>query len=442
MAIGILTKRNNDDAPTPRKEQKAAKGSKSKESKRSKKPRKPVRFHYSAINKEGVRVKGREKATSRNAVFAEFQARGWHDIQDRAPRRIWSADVKKKKVKPKFIVTFSTQLSVYVRAGVPIVQALDAIASGANNKLLRSIVTDIVSQLREGSRLSAAMERHPEAFSGLYVAAVNSAEMTGRLDETLTQMAALIDREVKAKARISSALVYPGVVAVMGAGTIVVLSTFVLPKFKVFFKSFNAKLPLPTRMLMAASAFLTHWGLYMGLGAVAVGVGAVYIRKTPIGKMAVDRMMLRIPVIGKIVQSAVIERVCRITSAMLRAGVDLPRTLTIAAETARNGVFQNAIHDTLQKVMKGRGLASCIEETAIFDGIAQQMFIVGEQTGTLDFQLNVAADYYSEDVDVRLEHAVALLEPMILIVVGAVVGFVALAMVSAMYGIYNQVHVG
>lgn len=399
------------------------------------------RFTYVAKDAQGNEVKGKITAKARHAAYATLQAQGLTEISMAEARRILTAQISKKKADPEELVAFSRQLAVFVRAGVPLTAALVVMAREANDKVMRAVATDLVDLIRQGTPLSTAMRAHPEAFSTLYVAAVQSAELTGRLDETLGQMADFINREVKTRQRIKSAMMYPSVVGVMGVATIAVLSVYVLPKFVTFFKSFNAKLPLPTVLLMSGSAWLTANGIYLLIVVALLVTGVILARRTDRGRYIYDTIMLRLPVTGKIVESAVLERVTRITSAMLRAGIDLPTTMRIASDTARNAVFKNAMLAALDQVMGGSGLSEAISATGRFSGTAQQMFQVGESTGTLDYQLEVAADYYSNETDVMVEKATGMLEPLVLIVVGAIVGFVAIAMVSAMYGIFNQVKV-
>lgn len=412
-----------------------------KKKKKKAKKAKPTTFRYKAIDTAGKKKKGRMKASTQHEVYSTLLAQDFTSVTVAKAMNLLTLEVKKKKVKPKKVASFSRQLSVFVKAGVAIIPALETIGKEMDDKLFQVVINDIVASLRDGDSLSTSLGRHPEAFSNLYVAAVGSAEQTGLLDVTLLQMSSYIDREVKMKASITSALVYPGVVTIMGAGTIVVLSTFVLPRFKTFFASFNATLPLPTRILMSASSFLSQYGVMLVGGMFFIAIGAVMFRKTVRGRLFVDTMMLRLPVVGGITTASVIERVCRILASMIRAGVDLPNTIAIAAETSRNGVYRRALYGVLKDAMQGVALADAITETGLFAGTVQQMFRIGEDTGTLDAQLDEAADFYADETKRRVDRATTLFEPAILIVVGGVVGFVAVAMISAMYGIYNQVHV-
>lgn len=193
---------------------------------------------------------------------------------------------------------------------------------------------------------------------------------------------------------------------------------------------------------MSFSAFVSHWWYVIALVVVLIGAAFVAMRHSERGQLFLDGAVLRLPVVGGLVTVAILERVCRILSSLLRAGVDLPRSMTVTAESANNLVYRRALESVRDEMMEGQGLAGPIARTGLFPGAAKQMIRVGEETGTLDQQLDVAATYYSRELETRVDHATSLFEPAIIIVMGVVVGFVAVALISAMYGIYSQVKVG
>jgi len=241
---------------------------------------------------------------------------------------------------------------------------------------------------------------------------------------------------------VTAALIYPAVVAAMSVVTVIVLAVFVLPRFVVFFNSLHAKLPLVTRMLLNASTFVSHWW-YIEIGLLILIVGGfIAMQRSDNGRAKLDQIRLKLPVIGDLTETAIIERVCRVLASMLRAGVDLPRSMAVTADSANNAVYRRALEKIREAMMEGQGLADPIAESGLFPAAARQMFRVGEETGTLDQQLEVAAAYYGRELETKLERATALFEHAILIFMGVVVGFVAVALISAMYGIYNQVKVG
>ncbi len=398
-----------------------------------------LKFRYSALDPSGKHVSGVETASSSGAAHLALVQRGFQPLEVTEKRRISKIEVTKKKVPSKEIMHFSRQMGVFMKAGIPIMEALEVIEIETTEKVMKKVLVSMIDDLRAGDTFTAAAKSHPEAFPAFYVGILESAELTGNLDTVLNQLADYIERDVEARSTLTSALIYPGVVACMSVGVVIVLATFVMPRFVVFFKSLDAKLPLPTRMLMSASNFFSHyWYGILGV-VIAVAVGIITMRRSPKGKAMLDGIILKLPVLGLLVQAAVLERVCRVLSSMLRAGVDLPQAMAVTADSSNNAVFRNGLNQIREQMMEGRGLADPLAETGIFPGAAKQMFRVGEETGTLDVQLETAAVYYHRELEVRVKHFTSLFEPAVIIFMGVVVGFVAVALISAMYGIYSQV---
>jgi type IV pilus assembly protein PilC len=401
-----------------------------------------VAYKYSALDANGKKISGVENALSSGAVHMALLERGLQPLEVSTRQSVLKFEITKKKVPRTDVMNFTRQLAVFMKAGIPIMEALEVIVEETQNKLLRGILREIIDSLRAGDTFATAAAAHPEAFPNFYVGILESAELTGNLDQVLNQLADYIERDTKARSKITAALIYPAVVAGMSIVTVLVLTVFVLPRFTVFFKSLNAKLPLITIMMMDASSFILHWW-YAEAAIVIVVVGSfIAMRRSPTGRARLDAVMLKLPVVGDLTQTAILERCCRILSSMLKAGVDLPKAMQVTAESANNAVYHRALEEVREAMMEGQGLAGPISRTGLFPGAARQMFRVGEETGTLDQQLDVAGEYYNRELETKLERATALFEPAIIIVMGVVVGFVAVALISAMYGIYNQVKVG
>lgn len=410
---------------------------------KSKKVEKTVlKFRYKALDETGKAVSGVEMAGSSGAAHVALITRGYQPLEVKQQRSILKLEITKKKVPRKDVMNFSRQLAVFMKAGIPIMEALEVIVEETQGKLLKNILAEMVDSLRAGDTFAAAAAAHPEAFPNYYVGILESAELTGNLDTVLNQLADYIDRDTKARGKITAALIYPIVVACMSVVTVGVLAIFVLPRFVIFFKSFHAKLPLPTRMMMGFSSFISTW--WYVILAVVVGLVGTFIamRRSEGGKAKLDALVLRLPVVGDLTQTAILERVCRILSSLLKAGVDLPRSMAVTADSSNNSIYRRALESIRVDMMEGQGLAAPIARTGLFPGAAQQMFRVGEETGTLDQQLEVAAEYYARELETKVDRATALFEPAIIIFMGVIVGFVAVALISAMYGIYSQVKVG
>jgi type IV pilus assembly protein PilC len=401
-----------------------------------------TRYHYSALDENGKKVTGYESAPSTGAVHISLLQRGLKPVEVTTHRSIMKYEITKKKVPRQDVMNFTRQLAVFIAAGIPIMEALEIIVMETPNKLLRKVVYALIDNLRAGDTFASAAAQHPEAFPNFYVGILESAEYTGNLDHVLNQLADYIDRDTKARGKISAALIYPSVVAVMSIATVLILALFVLPRFTTFFASLHAKLPLPTRMMMASSSFIIHNLSTIGIVVLLFVVGFTAMRRSKSGRSQLDRIVLKLPVIGELTQLAILERICRILSSMLKAGVDLPRSMTVTAESSNNAVYHRALERVRDAMMEGQGISGPIARTGLFPGAARQMFRVGEETGTLDQQLDVAAVYYNRELETKLQKATALFEPAIIIFMGLVVGFVAIALISAMYGIYSQVKVG
>jgi type IV pilus assembly protein PilC len=398
-------------------------------------------YRYSAVDETGKTVSGTEKAPSMTAAHLMLVERGLQPIDVKRHQSILKFEITKKVVSRKEIMHFSRQLSVFIEAGIPIMEALEVIAEESTDKLLKRALIDMIGELQAGDTFASAAASHPEAFPRYYVAVLESAELTGTLDKVLLELAAYLETDIEARSSVKTALVYPAVVCVMAIVTVVVLAAFVLPKFRTFFSSLNAKLPLPTRMLLGISGFVSTW--WWAIGAVILLVVAIIfvLRRSVQGRARLDAILLKIPVAGGLVQAAIVERVCRVLASLVTAGVDLPRAMAVTAEASNNAVYTKGINYIREQMLEGNGLADPLQETGLFPAAARQMFRVGEETGTLDKQLTTAAVFYHRELEIKIKHFTSLFEPAIIILMGVIVGFVAIALVSAMYGIYRQVKV-
>jgi type IV pilus assembly protein PilC len=334
---------------------------------------------------------------------------------------------------------FSRQLSAFVRAGIPLIESLDVIEEETEDKVLREVLIGVRDSLTTGETFSGALRPYESLFPKFYVDMIRAAELTGSLDDVLAELAGYIKRDLETRNKIKSALVYPSIVLVMAIGTVIILSTFVLPKFKTFFASFNATLPLPTRLLISFTTFVTNYWPFILLGLVLLVAIPMAAVRTPWGRRWKDKLILRMPVIGQVVLYAIIERFCRLLATMMRAGVPLPEAMGVLGDSTRNVIFKRGIDNVHGAMMRGEGLARPMAETNLFPGAVIQMLKVGENTGTLNEQLTVGSDFYGEELEFKIQRLTSLFEPAVILFMGCAVGFVAIAMISAMYGIYRQV---
>lgn len=355
-----------------------------------------------------------------------------------APKRDWLRfELTKSRIKPADLMHLSRQLAAFLRAGIPILDAIDVLGEESDKTAVRLVLATIGEDLRAGATLSEAVDRHPADFPEYYRGILRSAELTGRLDAVLDQLSAYLERDLEARRKIKAALIYPSIVAAMSVVTVVVLSVFVLPKFESFFASLDAELPLATRMLLSSTRFLGAWWWLIVTVLAVLAVGGVAGVRTRRGRLVWHRFVLRIPVVGETVRYALIERFTRILASMVTAGVPLPTALTVATNSLRNLVFEGRLEGVRAAMLRGAGLAAPISESRLFPGVASQMIRVGEDTGTLDTQLEVAASFYERELDYKVKKLTTTIEPVVILVMGGLVGFVAIALVSAMYGIFR-----
>lgn len=396
-------------------------------------------YRYLAVAPDGTKVKDVAEGVSASAVENELARRGLVVRRISEKKSILQFELTKQRVPRAEIMHFSRQLSAFVKAGIPIIDALQVVLVSTKNERFELILTEVIDQVQAGAPLSEAIAVHRDAFPPYYLGILRSAEITGNLDVVLDQLSSYIERDLEAASKIKSALAYPLVIMGMSVVTVFIMAIFVLPKFVGFFKNLGATLPLPTRMLLAVSDFLGNWWWLLLL--IVVGFAAVFIAsgRTDRGLEIRHSTMLKLPLVGTIVQYAAVERFCRIIGAMMRAGVALPEAMSSAIESTNNKVFEGKLREAREAMLQGEGIARPIAETGLFPPAAVQMIRVGEDTGSLDMQVEAASDYYGRELEMKLKRLTTLFEPAVIIGMGGIVGFVALALVSAMYGAFSQV---
>ncbi len=399
------------------------------------------RYSYCATLPSGELVRGTRKAVNRQTAELALHEQELGNVRVVERKSFLQAEITAPKVPRQAVMHLSRQLGAFISSGLPLVDAVRLIADEVTNSSLKRVMTEVEVGLRGGHTLSDCFDRHPKVFPAFYRGILRSAELTGRLDTVLAQLAAYLEKDLATRRKIKSAALYPMVIAGMSAVTVAVLAGWVLPKFKTFFAGLGATLPLPTRLLLSVTDFLVQWWWALLCGAAVVALAGLVALRTDGGRRLRDRFLLRVPVLGDTIRFVLVERFCRILAAMVGAGVALPEALTVATESLRNLVFLQALSSVGDSMLRGEGLAAPLTATALFPATATQMIRVGEETGSLDTQLEVTAEYYEGELGYKIGKLTALFEPAVLVVMGLVVGFVAIALVSAMYGIYNQVHV-
>lgn len=393
------------------------------------------KFAYAAIDPQGAPIEGVTKAETIGAARALLVEQNLFPTKIEESRGMLDFELTKEKVKKKELMHFTRQLAVFVKAGIPLTDALVTIGDETEDVALRRALTQLIDDLRNGGLLSAAAAGHPEVFPEYYVGILQSAELTGQLDTTLESLAEYLERELDTRSKVVGALSYPMVVMVMAFGTVLILAGYVLPQFKPLFEELGADLPLPTRMMLFVSRFFTDlWFVTAGF-FLLVFASFMFLAKHPTGRIWKDRLVLKLPVVGGIIDYAILERFCRILGAMVAAGVPLPEGLKTTTDATSNVVYRERLDVARAEMLEGKGFAGPLIATELFPGAAKQMFKVGEETGTLDAQLEVASIYFDRELESRIKKFTTMFEPIMIVFVGVIVGFVALALVSAMYGV-------
>ncbi|MBI5088128.1 MAG: type II secretion system F family protein [Actinobacteria bacterium] len=344
-----------------------------------------------------------------------------------------------KTISPTDLLAFSRQMASFLEAGIPILDALEIVGAQSESALMREVVADIRGSILRGTSFVDAVAAHPLVFPGYYRAMLLSAEFTGDLDTVMNVLAGYIERDLAARRQIKSALTYPIIVLVVAIVAMVAMTMFVLPKFTDLYRNLDAQLPVPTRMLLGFTDFVTNWWPFL-FGAVFIGTAVVGLTLGgERGKQRRDAVATRTPFLGDLMHLIAIERFCRVLSALVTAGVPLPIAIGVSADSTNNSRFESKMVVVRDTIVRGGGLYDPLVESGLFPLPARQMIQVGERTGTLGNQLSKAATYYDREVGFSMKRATDLFEPMVILFVGLIVGFVAVAQVSAMYSIFGQV---
>lgn len=391
-----------------------------------------IRYHFVARSADGKRHRGSIEAGNARGAKTALMERGLEPIRVQARRGL---PRRSRKVSQTELMHFSRQLAVFARAGIPILEAIDGLAESTDDATMKRTLTDVADALRTGQTLSEALDEHPEVFPTVYRGAVMASERTGNLDASLDRLASYLERTVENRRKVVSALTYPAIIIVLAIVVVVVLSVFVIPRFQGLFESLGGEMPLTTRILVAVMDFLAEWGVILAIGAFLLILAVVVASRTDLGRSWLDSIALRLPVIGDVVSTAVIERFCFALGSMVEAAVTLPDALEIAGEGTNNAVFRRRIIEARGQMLQGEGIADPLSATGLFPMAAVQMIRAGERSGTLERQLIITAEFYGKELDFKLSRYIALFEPTVIVVAGLIVGFVAIALVSAIYGL-------
>lgn len=387
-------------------------------------------FVYSGRNtRDNRKVSGERTAPTKQALVALLRRESIYTTRVREKGKEFQLPILRGgKVKDKEVAVFARQLSVMIDAGLPVVQALEAIATHKENKVFKNILTQVRNDVEGGSTLTDAMRKHPKAFSELFTSMISAGEISGALDVILQRISQFIEKIVKLKSALKSAAIYPSVVLSVAAGVIILILWKVVPVFRTLFDGLGVQLPLPTRIVIGASNFVSNYILFLaaGFGLLAFGVRSYY--KTDNGRHMIDRLLLKLPILGEVFRKIATARFARTLATLLVSGIAILEALEITARTAGNIIIQEAILRTRKAIEQGKNIADPLGESKVFAPMVTQMVAIGEQTGELDSMLTKIADYFEEEVDVTMANLMTLLEPVMIVFLGVVIGGIVISM--------------
>jgi type IV pilus assembly protein PilC len=337
------------------------------------------------------------------------------------------------KVKQSEMVTFSRQLALLLESGVGIIQALELLESQTGDRGLKKVLIQVIHDLRGGKGLSVALAQHPQVFSKLFCKMVGVGEQTGSLETVLRNLANYTERQTASMAKIKQAMLYPAIVFCLAIAVGGIMLTVLLPPLIDMFNKLHGTLPLPTRILLGSMTFLEHYGLFVLIGIIAIAVVSFLYFRTPNGRLRRDNIVLKIPLIGRLMQVTELSRACRSLALLFRAGLPLPEVMALTIQSANNRVVASALRKVEQGMLRGQGLAKPMSDSKIFLPMMVEMARVGEETGNLDESLVIVAENYEIEADRRTQTLLSLIEPAMTIAMGLGVGFLALSVFMPIY---------
>ncbi len=397
-------------------------------------------FLYEARSRTGEVKKGVMDADTAEAVQSRLKAQNLTPVKVRKkPKEIYINIGS--PVSDKELVIFTRQFATMIDAGLPLVQCLDILAAQGDNKQFNKILKDVKGYVEQGGTFSEALRRHPKVFDALYVNLVAAGELGGILDTILGRLAVYIEKRVKLVRQVKSALIYPSVIAVVALTVLIVLLTFVIPSFESMFQDFGGESSLPamTQFVINLSDAFVGNIVWIVLFAVVSVTTIIVTYRMPRGKEFWHRAILTVPVLGPVMRKIAVARFTRTLGTLLASGVPILDAMAIVAKSSGNVVVEKAVNTTAERIREGRTMAEPLMETKVFPSMVVQMIGVGEQTGALDQMLNKIADFYEEEVDVAVAALTALLEPIMLVVMGGMVGFMMIAMYLPIFDIAGNI---
>ena len=404
-------------------------------------------FNYVATSADGKKTdKGTVNANDEKAALEALKRRGLKQLSVTEAKKGFSFEslLKNNSVKSDDLVIFTRQLSAMVGAGVPLLRSLGSLEQHSESEPLRKILTAVIGDIESGMALADALEKHPKTFSDVYVNMVRAGETAGILDEILNRLAIQQEKSSSIRKKVKGAMTYPTVLLVITILAFFGLMLFVIPQIGNIIKSIagpDAELPLITKMMLGFSDFILSPLGFLAIAAMIGGVIALlrYI-KTPKGKKIFHTIVLKLPAIKTVIQKVIVARFARTFSALSGAGVSIIETMTVTSHALGNVVYEESLLNAVDKVKNGEQLSKVLEEDGLYPAIVSQMLSVGEETGQTDTVLVKVAEFYEEEVDTAINSLSSIIEPVMIVVMGSIVGLIAASVMGPIAGLSNQIH--
>ncbi len=399
-------------------------------------------FSYKAKDKQGQLISGTLDADTRVAATARLQAMGYFPVEIRGAEPVAAKGVTGKiqraarggsRIKSRNLTTFYRQMSDLVGAGVPLVKSLGVVKTQCADPALATLIGQIDRDVQGGDTFARALDRHPKVFNKLTTAMVMAGETGGLLEEVLSRLADFAEAEEEVKSKIRSALAYPLVMVIAGIGAIIVLMTFVIPKIVGVFRELNQTLPLITQILIAVSGFFSHYWYVLALAIVGVVLGIQRYRATAKGKVQLSWLALRVPILGEIVLKREVARFTRTLGSLLRNGVPILSALDVSAEVLGNEIIRREVKKVPEGIAEGKGVSGTLRGSTFFPPVVTNMIAIGEETGNMPGVLLKVASTYEAQVDRSVKTLTAIIEPIIILILGLVVGFIVISMLLPIF---------
>jgi len=396
-------------------------------------------FTYRGTNRAGATVSGELAAASKTDLISSLKRQQINVTKMSEKGKEFNLPTFGGGVDSKELAVFTRQFSVMIDAGLPLVQCLEILAGQQENKLFQKVLTGTRSAVEGGSTLSTAMRQYEKVFDALYVNLVEAGETGGILDTILQRLSAYIEKNVKLKRAVKSAMVYPVAVLTVAASVITLLLWKVVPIFATLFLGLGVDLPLPTRIVIGLSNFVgSIFGFLILVAIVGIIIGLKVWYGTPVGRMTIDGILLKLPMIGLLLRKIAVARFTRTLGTLISSGVPILEGLEITARTAGNAVIEKALMEVRKALEAGRNLSEPLKDTNVFPGMVTQMIGVGEQTGAMDAMLQKIADFYEDEVDAAVKDLLAAMEPAMIVFLGLVVGGIVISMYLPLFSLIGQ----